>query len=234
MNSRFSDGFWLLCICPLAQAQVWQHAGPPAQVIELFTSQGCSSCPPADRFTHQLGETNSLWETIIPVAYHVDYWDYLGWKDAFSNPAFSLKQRLYHQYDVLSSVYTPGFVVDGKEWRGFFSHQRLPEQNTTAAKALKLTYENQAFTLDYAGEGRFVAHFVLMAMDETTPILRGENAGKVLTYNHVVLDSAQSASENRWSFSPARIPANADAVAAWLTRENSFVPVQTVAGWLTP
>ncbi|GAB6260582.1 DUF1223 domain-containing protein [Photobacterium sp. CCB-ST2H9] len=222
----------LLLVSPITPAQTWQHSGPPAQVIELFTSQGCSSCPPADHFTSALKQKYQLWEEILPVVYHVDYWDSLGWKDTFSKPEYSLKQRLYHQYRILSGVYTPGFVIDGKEWRGFFRRQPLPAHNSRATEILKLTRNGNTFQLDYKGKGRFIAQLVILAMDEQTQIKRGENAGKNLVYDHIVLSDSRKASESTWTFTQVEIPLNADAVAVWLTRENSFVPVQTVAGWL--
>ncbi|KDM90791.1 DUF1223 domain-containing protein [Photobacterium galatheae] len=222
----------LFAVSPFTLAQTWQHSGQPAQVIELFTSQGCSSCPPADHFTSSLKQQYQLWEAILPVVYHVDYWDHLGWKDTFSKPEYSLKQRLYHQYQVLSGVYTPGFVIDGKEWRGFFRGQPLPARQPQTADNLTLKRSGDTFQLEYKGKGRYVAHLVILAMNEKIQIRRGENAGKQLEYDHVVLSDARDVSESTWSFPKMDIPPNADAVAAWLTRENSFVPVQTVAGWL--
>src|SRR4051812_18118930 len=65
------------------------RATEPTQLIELFTSEGCSSCPPADEWLHDLGKQPGLWTDFVPVAFHVDYWDYLGWKDIFSTPEFS-------------------------------------------------------------------------------------------------------------------------------------------------
>ncbi len=115
--------------------QVWSHQGKPARIIELFTSEGCSSCPPADAYLSQFSTSEDLWQGIIPLAYHVDYWDYIGWKDRFAHPSFSQKQRLYRSYGVVASVYTPGFVVDGKEWRGFFNplNRTLPQATGLSA-----------------------------------------------------------------------------------------------------
>src|SRR5215472_2525698 len=79
-------------------------------VLELFTSEGCSSCPPADRLLPQLANDPN----IIPLSFHVDYWDRLGWKDSFSNSEFSDRQKEYAKRFRLSSIYTPQLVVNGE------------------------------------------------------------------------------------------------------------------------
>lgn len=89
------------------------------QVIELFTSEGCSSCPPADRWLSSLTDNKSLWKDFIPMAYHVDHWDYIGWKDVFADGKNSKRQRQYYKKGNISSVYTPGIVKAGREWRAW-------------------------------------------------------------------------------------------------------------------
>ena len=90
---------------PLARAQ-----GSPV-VVELFTSQGCSSCPPADALLRKLAEE----EDVIALALHVDYWDYLGWKDSFATPKFTARQRAYAKKARSRSIYTPQMVVQGED-----------------------------------------------------------------------------------------------------------------------
>src|SRR6476659_11225578 len=79
-------------------------------ILELFTSEGCSSCPPADRLLPQLSSTNA---SIIPLSFHVDYWDRYGWKDPFSNAAFTGRQGEYAKQFKLESIYTPQLVING-------------------------------------------------------------------------------------------------------------------------
>ena len=92
---------------------------PPTQVdlIELYTSEGCSSCPPADRWVSSLQDEPGLWRDFIPLAFHVDYWDYIGWVDRFASPAFTARQYRYAAQQSMRTVYTPGFFNNGKEWR---------------------------------------------------------------------------------------------------------------------
>lgn len=212
--------------------QSWQHEGKPAQLVELFTSEGCSSCPPADKYLSRLQDKTELWKEVIPLAFHVDYWNYLGWKDKFSHPSFSQRQRIYQSYGAATSVYTPGFFVDGKEWQGYFYRQDLPQASEKSADKLTLTRNGSLFDLTYKGEGKYSAHLALLAMDETTQVRSGENRGKSLKHDFIVLEKQQMTSQNNWQFNLSSIPENADAVAVWLTRVDGFKPVQTVAGFL--
>ncbi|MBE8167854.1 MAG: DUF1223 domain-containing protein, partial [Shewanella sp.] len=88
--------------------------------IELFSSQGCSSCPPVEEWFSKFMDEQALWQSYFPVSFHVTYWNYLGWRDPFSQRKYS--QRQYDHLDKLNirQVYTPGFLVNGNEWRGWF------------------------------------------------------------------------------------------------------------------
>src|SRR6187401_409142 len=90
-----------------------------ASLLELYTSEGCSSCPPAEAWLSSLAASDQLWKDVVPVAFHVDYWDYLGWVDVFAKPEYSERQRDYSVAWKADRVYTPGFVLNGREWRGW-------------------------------------------------------------------------------------------------------------------
>ena len=94
-------------------------------ILELFTSEGCSSCPPADRLLPQLAAMNA---TIIPLSFHVDYWDRYGWKDPFSNASFTDRQREYATQFKLESIYTPQLVING-EYELVGSNKSLAEKD---------------------------------------------------------------------------------------------------------
>ncbi|WP_206355547.1 DUF1223 domain-containing protein [Vibrio maerlii] len=230
--------FFLLFLIPLlsvsTQAQILVNNGKPAQVIELFTSEGCSSCPPADKYLSQFQKSEALWQDFIPLAYHVDYWDYLGWKDKFASKAFSQKQRLYRAYGVVGSVYTPGFVVDGDEWRGFFRRSALPNPQSKQSPELRLEIKDSTYQVNYQGKGDYIAHIALLAVDRFSAIRSGENRGKKLEHDFVVLHNSHQNGEKQWQFniSNSNLVAEPDAVAVWLTKPNQFTPEQTVAGWL--
>jgi hypothetical protein len=96
-------------------------------LIELFTSEGCSSCPPAEKWISNLKSNPDLWKKIVPVAFHVDYWDHLGWRDRFSKQEFTERQRRYAATWGGDSIYTPGYVLNGREWRGWFGGPAWPQ-----------------------------------------------------------------------------------------------------------
>ena len=107
----------LLTACADGGAAADEPAGPPhperVVVLELFTSQGCSSCPPADRLLTELARDPDLAGKVIPLSLHVDYWNYIGWTDPFSSAGFSERQRRYAG-ELSGRVYTPQLVVDGR------------------------------------------------------------------------------------------------------------------------
>jgi hypothetical protein len=161
-------------------------------VVELFTSQGCSSCPPADALLGELAQR----EGVLALSFHVDYWNYIGWKDPFSSPRMTARQRGYMPALGQRYVYTPQMVIDGR-YQEVGSNaaviKRLVER-LAGSKSPKLgislvAEEGNRATLrlparPYSGE----AAVWLIAFDDkhTTKIGRGENAGRTLSYFHVV------------------------------------------------
>src|SRR5215468_5855063 len=105
-------------------------------LIELYTSEGCSSRPPAEESFSRLKAHPRLWLDFVPAAFHVDYWDYLGWRDPFGAADYSERQRAYAAKWKSRSVYTPGFALDGKEWRGWFGRDQLPRASNQLAGTL--------------------------------------------------------------------------------------------------
>src|SRR5579859_1713536 len=138
-------------------------------LIELYTSEGCSSCPPAEAWIGTLPPAQAL-----ALAFHVDYWDDLGWRDGFAQPQFTRQQRLAAG----GSVYTPELTLDGREWRAW-SHAALPAA-AAAPYALTLTVEagdSVSARLDGVPAGALRVHFALVEEGLVRRIERGENAG---------------------------------------------------------
>ena len=158
-------------------------------VVELFTSQGCSSCPPADELLTDLA---SRGDDILPLAFHVTYWDYLGWKDPFSLKAATELQGLYGDRFGDGS-YTPEAVVDGTE--GLVGSDRtkveaailVARQRQTTAAPISATQRQGTIAITVGG-GSGDARIVVIGYDRRhqTPIGRGENAGRTLTDSNVV------------------------------------------------
>lgn len=208
-------------------------------LVELYTSEGCSSCPPADAWLSRLKSHPQLWQRIIPLGFHVDYWNHLGWHDRFAKSEFSNRQRTHRARGNIDAVYTPGFVLDGREWRGFFKRRELalPEDGEIPGQ-LRLAIDGNDVTVTFdpreGSSGPFIANLAWLGFDLESTIARGENAGKVLTHDFVVLEHhTRKASGLSWTF-PSNRPADASAVAAWIAQPDTLSPVQAAGGWLEP
>ncbi len=157
------------------------HAQEAPIVVELFTSQGCSSCPPADAFLTELARQR---RDILPLAFHVTYWDYLGWKDPFSLDVATARQRDYARHLGEDGVYTPQMVVDGvKEFVGSSRAEALSAIAGAAHKPVPVSVARDAGTLlVIVGAGVGKAQILLVGFDSTheTPVGRGENGGRKL------------------------------------------------------
>jgi hypothetical protein len=168
----------------------------PRAVVELFTSQGCSSCPPADKLFVELARDPSMIALTLPV----DYWDYLGWKDTLANPAFSSRQRHYAQLRGDSNVYTPQAVVNGVGHLLGSDKGKIGKHVAAAVLPVSMTLAETAdgivITLPAHETGRSLAskgaRGVLFLMPVTARaevmIARGENRGKTISYANVVRD----------------------------------------------
>ena len=160
-------------------------------VVELFTSQGCSSCPPADKLLGQLAERNNL----LALSYNVDYWDYLGWKDTLASPDNTERQRNYAQARGDGQVYTPQAVIDGRT-HAVGSNQAqidaaLAKYPDGLPVHLSLSSTGDAVTvnIDAAAQDQMPHATLWLVMYDrsvTVPIGRGENSGRTITYSNVV------------------------------------------------
>src|SRR6059058_108688 len=124
-------------------ATTFESGDTQNSLIELFTSEGCSSCPPAEKWLSALKSSSDLWKKAVPVAFHVDYWDHLGWRDRFAKPEFTSRQRRYAAAWGGDSVYTPGFVVNGREWRDWFGNRALWRERPATAGNLRVTLSDE-------------------------------------------------------------------------------------------
>jgi hypothetical protein len=232
---------WLvsLYLGGLARADVLFESGAQrVSLLELYTSEGCSSCPPAEKWMAQLRNEKSLWNQVVPVAFHVDYWDSLGWKDRFAKRAYSARQRDYASSWGTPSVYTPGFVLNGTEWKGWFDGQQLPTFENEKAGQLKVhLHGNEAeVVFDAPSEkGRLEVHFAPLAMRVASDVRAGENQGRKLEHEFVAteLTSAKLEFVNGKQTAHAVLPLDgANALAVWVTRDDSLRPLQATGGFL--
>jgi len=168
-----------------------------AALLELYTSEGCSSCPPADQELSQLRSKAGRGAVIVPLALHVTYWDGIGWKDAFAQEQFDLRQKLLSQHGGSQVIYTPQFFLNGRELRHW--HGQLPdairktnEQPAAASIALKWTRTaGNSIEFDAVATGRHalarqVLHLAITESRLVSKVLRGENGGATLVHDHTV------------------------------------------------
>ncbi len=162
-------------------------------VVELYTSQGCSSCPPADALLEELAQMDD----IIPLALHVDYWDYIGWKDSFADPAYTRRQRSYARAAGHRTVYTPQMIVGGADHVVGYKPMELAQiiqrhQDSAHPADLRLRRKGDTVYIDCkpftASAQPLVVQMVRYVPQDTVDISRGENAGKTITYHNIVTE----------------------------------------------
>ncbi len=167
-----------------APAGAEEPRSPP--VVELFTSQGCSSCPPADALLGELAARKD----VIALSLHVDYWDYIGWRDPFASPEMTARQRSYARHLGSATVYTPQMVIDGRaEVIGSRRAEVLAALEAAASRPqpLSLSIEDRRLLLSRGTAPPKGAELWLVGFDQSkeTAIERGENAGRRLVYHNV-------------------------------------------------
>lgn len=183
--SFFSACLFLLSSSALAE----QMRLEPRAVVELFTSQGCSSCPPADEILSELSGRDD----VIALAYHVDYWDYIGWPDTFGSAANSDLQRAYASAQGKNRIYTPQLMINGA--KDVVGSRRADVENGLARTQLnvpiRLENDNGYLQVVIGGDTTLPEANVWLVTfrdNAEVDIQRGENRGKVLTYSKIVTD----------------------------------------------
>ena len=169
----------------------WAMAEGPV-VVELFTSQGCSSCPPADALLAEISKRDD----IIALALHVDYWDYIGWKDQFADPEHTVRQRGYSHASGRRSIYTPQMIIGGKDHvigsrpmklaELIEAHRKLQPSAKVALERKSGRVTIRVTPTDRLPGGITVVQLVTYTPHETVEIRRGENAGRTFTYYNIV------------------------------------------------
>lgn len=225
--------------------KIFSNAGQKVNLLELYTSEGCSSCPPADQWLASLVDHPKLFKSFVPIALHVSYWDRLGWKDRYASAHFDKRQRLHRQQGHSKGVYTPGFFLAGEEWRGWFSGQPLQVNSGPSTATLEAEVSEQSIALTLlplektfsSVEQTSIAYVVLLGFDIDSKIKAGENRGELLQHNFLALDyqfKKRSGDKLRWEFKPFDLPAGNKRLAfvAWVQMADDIKPLEVVGGWL--
>ena len=224
---------------PAADPVTFQSGPKRVQLLELFTSEGCSSCPPAEAWLSRLIDDSRLWRDFVPIAFHVDYWDHLGWKDPFASSEWTKRQQTYAENWKAQSVYTPAFVLNGREWR----NTTIPVVNDAALGALKATVQDSnavmiSFEPANGSSAKFDVYFARLGFGIAVNVRAGENNGRSLKHDFVVLSLVREKMSS--GTQEIRFPAASESVtrpersalAAWVTKEGEITPLQAVGGWL--
>jgi hypothetical protein len=228
----------LLSAVHVAYGEPQAFVSPPTRthLVELFTSEGCSSCPPAEAWLGKLRDEPGLWREFVPVAWHVDYWDRLGWKDRFASRDATQRQHAYANAWRSNSVYTPCFALDGREWRG----PSVPGASNERVGILRASFDGGNLSISFAAASpeRHMAHAVILAMDIASKVTRGENRGRELRHDFVAATLPQHAPlrDGRGEIflqTPAKVGASKFAIAVWITRGDDLSALQATGGPLT-
>ncbi len=212
-------------------------------ILELYTSQGCSSCPPAERWINAMTNHPGLWHELIPINFHVDYWDYLGWKDPFAMEQFSQRQRAYRRSGLTRNVATPGFVVNGEGWNGWFYGRSLSDASAKLKGKLSLIINAEQTSIRYESTTPAKAlqvHLARLGFGIQTSVKRGENSGKHLQHDFVVTGhhALPLREENGSWQAQTTLPtsqagrATREAIVVWVQDSSSPRPIQIAADWL--
>lgn len=183
----------LAAVSLFAAAPAVADTAQPVVLVELYTSQGCSSCPPADAMISELAKRDD----VLPLALHVDYWDYIGWADSFALPQHTKRQKAYARMAHSASVYTPQMVVEGVDHVVGYKPMKLADLITRhrgdlLPVSIEVQVEGDQIRLRCAPRANIdlptainvdLVRFIDTA---TVEILHGENAGKTITYANIV------------------------------------------------
>lgn len=201
---RFTLALVLLALAPsaVAAACTAQSGEKTAALVELYTSEGCSSCPPADRWLSGLAGRGHAPERVVPLALHVDYWDYIGWKDPYAKREFSQRQRKLSQLQRMALVYTPQVLLQGRDfprWGTAAFDSAVATINARPARARialeihgaangALDTQARAELADPARAGDVALYLAVYENRLSSRVTSGENSGRTLTHDHVVLE----------------------------------------------
>lgn len=230
----------LISLTTVATLLVWLAAAPSARaepgeslvVVELYTSQGCSSCPAAEAF---LGELLEMRSDVLGLEFHVDYWDNLGWKDLFSSAESTARQRAYAKRLGLSYVFTPQMVIDGSASEVGSNKMAVMTaiENARARSAARLDISvtqdangglKVSLPAGTAGGGAATVWLVNFDRHFVTEVTAGENTGRMMKNNHVV--RAHKAI-GTWTGAPLEISLGPDQLAGSEVSDGCAILVQS-------
>ncbi|MCR8726309.1 DUF1223 domain-containing protein [Frigidibacter sp. ROC022] len=226
-----------LAIGSAAQAQVGPEkdaAATPLVVVELYTSQGCSSCPPADALLEKLAARSD----VLALALHVDYWDYIGWKDTFASPQYTQRQKLYARAAGHRTIYTPQMVIEGQDHVVGFRPMEVADlisrhRDVAPEAGITLSRDGDQLTVRLSPTGKvsgpLVVQLIRFTPSQDVEIERGENAGKRIHYANVVTEWSRIGEWDGRADMAIEAPAAGDAGVAVIVQKKDMGPIVAAA-----
>jgi hypothetical protein len=228
-----------------AQETVFTGTSTKSSLVELYTSESCNACPRADAWLGRLKSDPGLWRDLFPVAFHVNYWDDLGWTDRFATPETTQRQRDYAARLGQESLYTPEFVVNGREWRRHHAEEPIPDLDPVKSGTLTARWsDSQAISASYAPSPDAprqdcTLNVALLGFNVVSNIQSGENGGEKLQHNFLAIglastpltpgkDGALTAGPLKVSTLSGQTPG---ALIAWVSNADGKI-LQITGGWL--
>jgi hypothetical protein len=214
-------------------------------LVELYTSEGCSSCPPAEAWLSKLKNDSGLWTNFVPVAFHVHYWDRLGWRDVLSDEQFSDRQQAYAKLWSAENIYTPEFVLNGKEWRNWLGSRGAPSTSSSTPGTLQVSSnDGRHWVAKFNPQDKSPVEYEITAAalvsDLGTDVKSGENAGRHLKHDFAALSLitrpfTKQTNSLEAAFiiddHPKKVSGRL-ALAVWVTRAGQLESLQATGGWL--
>lgn len=188
---QFFIGFLIL----FNQMVTSDPADRPFIIVELFTSEGCSSCPPADQLLTEIINTNYDTVDVIGLSFHVDYWDYIGWKDPYADQSYSQRQRTYARKFYNHQVYTPQMVVNGKyefvgsdrnKWSQLLGELRSTVSDQNVTSTYKIKNDQLHVEVVSGSKASVLLNVAIVESGLSQNVTRGENNGRRLSHENVV------------------------------------------------
>jgi hypothetical protein len=223
----------------------FQSSERQTALVELYTSEGCSSCPPAERWLSKLKDEPGLWTNFVPVAFHIDYWNSLGWRDKLSDPLFSARQQDYARLWSAKNIYTPEFVLNGKEWYNLLGIRGAPSVSSSRPGVLRVTSDDTLhWQVSFVPAGNVTGSYdvtaALLVSALNSDVKAGENAGRHLEHDFAALSLTTASLSRQTNHFEARFGIDLKpklnsgrlALAVWLTRAEHLEPLQATGGWL--
>jgi hypothetical protein len=231
-------------LAPAAPIQFESSARQTA-LLELYTSEGCSSCPPAEAWLSQLKDASGLWTNFVPVAFHVHYWDHLGWRDTLSDEQYSDRQQAYAKLWSAENIYTPEFVLNGKEWQNWRFKGTPSAPEATPGRLHVSSTDGRHWTATFSPQGKnhpdYEITAAVLVSDLDIDVKSGENAGRHLKHDFAALSFITRPFESQTNGLEAKFIIDDKsktvsgrlALAVWVTRAGQLEPLQATGGWLS-